>query len=98
MTYPYDNKSRDRLEVSPEMVDAGLEIFLTSYPESGTGDWQDRQMVQRIYEAMASLKLARTGTATGQQGSESAPELPGCDLAHHEPLPEASGRRVPRQL
>jgi hypothetical protein len=51
---PRQGSARD---ISPEMIDAGVQQFLRDYPETGAGDELDRRMVARIYDAMALSRL-----------------------------------------
>jgi hypothetical protein len=44
--------------ISPQMIDAGVRVFLESYPDTAVGDSQDRQMIAEIYAAMRPLAHA----------------------------------------
>lgn len=54
------------IEVTPEMIDAGFEVYAGIHPDTY---WEsvDRRTVERIYRAMASV---RYGLATAPQESE----------------------------
>lgn len=41
------------------MEEAGIEAFLDSYPDTGTGDFHDRRMVREIFTAMARAGSSR---------------------------------------
>ena len=52
-----DNSSRQagaQTEITPDMIAAGIKVFLENYPDTGLGDDQDRQMVREIFIAMIS--------------------------------------------
>jgi len=40
------------------MIEAGLQVFMGSYPDTATGDYMDRNMVREIYIAMVQGSLA----------------------------------------
>ena len=46
---------RAEIEITAEMIEAGLYQFLREYPETGTGDELDRRMVVAIFKAMQSV-------------------------------------------
>jgi hypothetical protein len=46
-----------QIEVTPEMIEAGVEIYLQWCPDSGTGDRTDQKMVAEIFVAMTAAKL-----------------------------------------
>lgn len=48
--------------VTPDMVEAGVGEFLKSYPDTGTGDQLDADMVTAIYRAMAASRFSGTGS------------------------------------
>ena len=50
-------KSGTKIKVTPEIIEAGLEVFLSDYPDTGVGDVLDRKMVRGIFLAM--LKFIR---------------------------------------
>lgn len=45
----------DEDEVTPAMIDAGVERFFCAYPAVGAGDDLDRRMVSDIYRVMRRL-------------------------------------------
>jgi hypothetical protein len=47
-----DRSALSESDVSPEMIEAGLEVYLNYCPDRGAGDSLDRHMVQEIFEAM----------------------------------------------
>ena len=43
-------------QITPEMIEAGLEVYLEWHPDTGTGDNVDRLTVKEIYEAMCNVQ------------------------------------------
>ena len=44
------------IEVTPEMLEAGVETYLEWCPNSGTGDRTDQKMIAEIFVAMAEAR------------------------------------------
>lgn len=43
-------------EVTPEMIEAGVEVYLGYCPDSGLGDATDRRMVAAVFRAMQEVR------------------------------------------
>ena len=43
------------IEVTPEMINAGVDTYLNFCPDSGWGDSLDREMVREIFTAMSGV-------------------------------------------
>lgn len=50
------------IEVTPEMIEAGLSAYLEACPDTGAGDRIDREMVDRIFRSMMFVKLGLIGS------------------------------------
>jgi hypothetical protein len=44
-----------QIEVTPEMIEAGVAVYLEWCPDSGAGDVTDQKMVAEIFSAMAAV-------------------------------------------
>lgn len=49
---PENEAGVPHIEVTPEMIRAGLDVFLGEYPDTGAGDRLDRDMIAAIFKAM----------------------------------------------
>lgn len=47
-------KEQAEIEITPEMIEAGVEVLREHCPDTAVGDSLDRQMVREIYGAMRS--------------------------------------------
>jgi len=50
------------VEITPQMIDAGVKVYLEHCSDTGAGDRLDRDMVQQMFEAMlnhARVKFVR---------------------------------------
>ena len=56
------SKNADKIEVTPEMIEAGAGTYLKHCPDSGAEDFLDYRMVAEIYSAMRH-EMARVGGA-----------------------------------
>lgn len=45
----------EEIEITPEMIWAGVECYLRHCPDTGVGDEIDRRMVRQIFEAMLTV-------------------------------------------
>ncbi|MGA8690692.1 MAG: hypothetical protein WB662_12505 [Methyloceanibacter sp.] len=43
------------VEITPKMIEAGVDVYLQHCPDTGAGDVLDCEMVKEIYLAMANL-------------------------------------------
>jgi hypothetical protein len=62
------NDSADRpaptkpgIKVTPQMIAAGVEVYLGYCPDTGAGDATDRAMVVEMFAAMAAKQEASSG-------------------------------------
>ncbi len=45
-------RPKAHIEITPEMIEAGMEVFLGAYPDTGAGDTLDREMLVELFLAM----------------------------------------------
>lgn len=62
-----NEKGVPQIEVTPEMIEAGLEVYLGFCPDSGTGDNTDRRMLSEIFRTMLARHRAHPA-GSGLQG------------------------------
>ena len=65
---PTDRPART-IEVTRAMEEAGVEAFLESYPDTGTGDFLDYRMVRKIFMAMAAVSAGSNKAAPTDSAS-----------------------------
>ena len=53
-----------QIEVTPEMIEAGIQVYLEWCPNSGTGDRVDRKMIVEIFGAMVCANPTRQAHST----------------------------------
>lgn len=66
--------SYGEIHITSKMVDAGVDAFLASYPDTGCGDAIDREMVVNIFKAMTIEQLPPRHLAPN--GVEDTPGAP----------------------
>ena len=49
-------KNTKEIEVTPEMLAAGLSAYLDRCPDTGVGDPSDRKMITEIFRPMEALR------------------------------------------
>jgi hypothetical protein len=59
---PDSNTGVPQIEVTPEMVEAGVSLYLDYCPDSGSGDRTDRKMIAEIFSAMMAVRCQARST------------------------------------